>query len=98
MYDLYTMRRTQIYLDEEQGERLAAAAAEAGTTISALIREAVDAHLDADGGGGTRLGSLRAALADAAGCAPGLQSGAEYVDSVRPDYGERQRDMWRRGG
>jgi Arc/MetJ-type ribon-helix-helix transcriptional regulator len=36
------MRRTQIYLDEEQDRRLAARARADGTTKSALIREAID--------------------------------------------------------
>ena len=93
MYDIYTVRRTQIYLDEDQGERLAAAAAEAGTTVSALIRDAIDRYLGAEASG-----SLRAALTEAAGCAPHLPSGADYVDAIRPDYRERERELWKRGG
>lgn len=97
MYALYTVRRTQIYLDEKQCDRLAAAAAEAGTTMSSLIRDAIDSYLDADASG-SRLGSMRAALAEAAGCAPHLPSGEEYVDAIRPDYGARERELWQRGG
>ncbi|HSH62251.1 MAG TPA: CopG family transcriptional regulator [Acidimicrobiales bacterium] len=36
------MKRTQIYLDEELDQRLAARAAETGRTKSDLIREAID--------------------------------------------------------
>jgi hypothetical protein len=42
------MKRTQIYLDESQQERLRVAALARGTTTSALIREAVDRYLARD--------------------------------------------------
>lgn len=41
----YTMRRTQIYLDEDQDRRLQARANAAGVTKSALIREAIEQFL-----------------------------------------------------
>lgn len=41
----YIMRRTQIYLDEDQDRRLAARARADGVTKSAVIREAVDQFL-----------------------------------------------------
>src|SRR5689334_18598388 len=37
------MRRTQLYLDEEMSRRLAAESRRRGTTVSALVREAVAA-------------------------------------------------------
>lgn len=43
------MKRTQIYLDERQQEKLRLAAARRGTTASAIIREAVDRYLARDG-------------------------------------------------
>jgi len=39
------MRRTQIYLDDDQDRRLAARARADGTTKSAVIREAIDQFL-----------------------------------------------------
>jgi len=39
------MRRTQIYLDDDQDRRLAARARADGTTKSALIRAAIDQFL-----------------------------------------------------
>jgi predicted transcriptional regulator len=39
------MRRTQIYLDEDQDRRLRARARADGTTKSAVIREAIDQFL-----------------------------------------------------
>ncbi len=42
MYDIHrTMKRTQLYLDEEMSRALAAESRRRGTTISALVREAV---------------------------------------------------------
>ena len=45
MYNTYIMKRTQIYLDDEHDRRLSERADAAGTTKSALIREAIDAYL-----------------------------------------------------
>lgn len=41
----YIVRRTQIYLDEDQDRRLQARASAAGVTKSALIREAIEQFL-----------------------------------------------------
>jgi hypothetical protein len=96
MYALYIMRRTQIYLDEAQGEQLAAAAAAAGTTVSALIRSAIDAYLDGPPSGEERLRRFRSAVSEAARAAPDLLPGDEYVEAIRPDYRIRERAL--RGG
>ena len=45
MYAIYTMRRTQIYLDDEQVARLKAAARTSSKTVSELIRDAIDEKL-----------------------------------------------------
>lgn len=45
MYVAYTMRRTQIYLGEGQTARLRAAAKARRSTVSEIIREAVDEKL-----------------------------------------------------
>jgi hypothetical protein len=42
MYDLYIMRRTQIYLTDEQGRLLERRSKATGTTVSELIRAAID--------------------------------------------------------
>lgn len=94
MYDCYIMRRTQIYIDESQGELLAAAARREGVTMSALIRRAIDAYLAENSSETERLKRFREAVEATAGIAPYLPSGADYVDEVRPDYSEREIELW----
>lgn len=94
MYDLYIVRRTQIYIDERQGERLAEIAERDGLTMSALIRGAIDAYLDQSRTAAVRMERFRTAVAEAAGTVPELPPGAEYVDAIRPDYSERARELW----
>jgi predicted DNA-binding protein len=45
VYDIYTMRRTQIYLDDKQVAQLKAAARTSSRTVSEVIREAIDEKL-----------------------------------------------------
>ena len=82
VYDSYIMKRTQIYLDERQDERLAHRARSAGTTKSTVIREAIEEYLakpDED----ARLAELRAVL-DALERKPlALPDGAAFVDALR---------------
>lgn len=42
MYDLYIVKRTQIYLTDEQGRMLERRSEATGSTVSALIRDAID--------------------------------------------------------
>lgn len=56
----YIMKRTQIYLSDEQHRVLASVAKRRGTTASAVIREAIDGYLVAQLGPGERLERLRA--------------------------------------
>jgi hypothetical protein len=79
------MRRTQIYIDESQAERLAGVAARSGMTTSGVIRAAIDSYLERESSEDARLARFRAAVAEAAGSAPGLPPGKEYVDAIRPD-------------
>lgn len=44
MYNVYTMRRTQIYLDDRQRRKLDRVARQTRRTVSDLIREAIDAR------------------------------------------------------
>jgi len=46
MYDVYTMKRKQIYLTEEQERRLKELAVDRRVPEAALIREALNAFLD----------------------------------------------------
>lgn len=78
------MRRTQIYLDDEQDRLLAERAHDLGATKSELIRDAIDRYLgrgghDAD----ERTTSWQAALDATFGIAPGLPPGATYVAELR---------------
>jgi predicted transcriptional regulator len=88
------MRRTQIYIDEGQGERLASLAARSGMTMSGVIRVAIDSYLERESSEDARLDRFRAAVAEAAGSAPGLPIGAEYVDAIRPNHADRARELW----
>ncbi len=100
MYDTYIMRRTQIYLDEHQMERLVHRARACGVTASSLIREAVEAYLAGAGDDLTELQRQRAALAESFGAIPRLPDGCTYVDQVRDREPERERELdeqWRRG-
>jgi predicted transcriptional regulator len=93
MYALYIMHRTQIYLGDEQERALSARARTLGRTKSALIREAIDSYLTPPPAADAGLARLRAAVADAAGTAPQLASGAEYVDVLRAADRERARTL-----
>ena len=82
MYDSYIMKRTQIYLDEHQDERLAHRARSAGITKSTVIREAIEEYLakpDED----ARFSELRAVLDELARKPLPLPGGAAYVDALR---------------
>lgn len=97
MYTEYIMRRTQIYLDQEQARRLDRWAAGEGVTRSAVIREAIDGYLSRPEPGGARLGRFRAAVRTAAGAAPYLPAGEEYVEGIRAAGARRLGEIGRRG-
>lgn len=79
------MRRTQIYLEDEDAELLNGAAARTGASHSELIRRAIRAQYKA----GTTEGRLRA-LQSSAGLWGNLElTGEEYVDRLRGDLYER---------
>lgn len=93
MYDIYIMRRTQIYLDEAQHERLGKRARASGTTKSDLIREAVDAYLAGPATEKTELAAFRAAVRASAGSARRLPKGRRYVEELRKADARRDRDL-----
>jgi len=89
MYDIYIMHRTQIYLNEEQEAKLSQLAAAAGVSKSTWIRTAIDAYLEEDDEA-ARLSSFRSAVVAAAGTAPDLPRGADYVRASRDEDLVRQ--------
>jgi predicted DNA-binding protein len=90
MYSLYIVRRTQIYLGDDQDALLEARAAGTGRTKSALIREAIDAFLSDDTtSSASAVLRMRAAVAGAAGVAANLPPGADYVEALRVADSER---------
>ena len=94
MDNLYIVRRTQIYIDEAQGERLADIAERSRTTMSGVIRDAIDSYLERESSSDARLTRFRAAVTAAAGSAPELPPGEEYVEAIRPDYAARAGELW----
>jgi predicted DNA-binding protein len=97
MYALYIVRRTQIYLDEEQGRRLAERARATGRTKSDLLREALDRLLDTPLSETEELARFRAAADAAFGVAPQLEDGATYVRGLRDldrRRAERLEERW----
>jgi hypothetical protein len=93
MYDSYIMKRTQIYLEEAQHERLSERARAAGTTKSDLIREAVDAYLTGSADEGTQLVAFRSAVRAAAGTVRRLPKGRQYVEELRRGDAERAQGL-----
>ncbi len=84
MYNLYTMRRTQVYLDERQTAKLRSVARATQRTVSEIIREAIDEKLERPDEGK----SFDSALAHAAGIwadRNDLGSTDDYVRRIRRD-------------
>ena len=95
MYDIYIVKRTQIYLGDAQDRALAARAAASGTTKSQVIRVAVEEYLakPQDSDWPTR---MRQILDDLKKHPVHLEpdvSGAAYVDHYRSFDAERERDL-----
>lgn len=84
MYNTYTMRRTQIYLDDRQVARLKAAARTSSRTVSEIIRDAIDEKLTRS----DQPDDFERALAAAAGiwaARKDLATVDDYVRRVRRD-------------
>ena len=93
---LGTVKRTQIYLEERHDRELARRAAARHTTKSALIREALDAYLEAGDPEVEALERFRDAVDAAFGIAPYLPDGATYVRELREADARRQEEIERR--
>ena len=94
MYTSYIMRRTQIYLSDEQGRALEQRSHAVGRTVSALIRDAIDETY------GRRPASSHADRAETARRSAGAwtdrtESGAQYVRRLR---GRKRLAHLHRGG
>lgn len=82
MYDVYIMRRTQIYLRDDQGSLLERHARATGRTMSELIRAAIDATYT----GGRQMGRserARVARRTAGAWTDFPETGAQYVERIR---------------
>ncbi|MGH8937579.1 MAG: CopG family transcriptional regulator [Acidimicrobiia bacterium] len=77
------MRRTQIYLEDQQHRRLSERARRSGQTVSELIREAIDVFLAGGTGPARQLDRYRRVVEDTFGIAPYLPSGRDYTDRLR---------------
>ncbi len=93
MYDLYIVKRTQIYLDEEQDRLLTKRATAVGATKSSLVREAIAAYLAKPGDESHRLARFRSAVIEAADARLELPHGAAYVETLRNAERERSDDL-----
>jgi hypothetical protein len=96
MYNAYIMRRTQIYLDERQADELGRRAAVRGTTVSKMIREAIDQYLAGPDEEADRLARFGAALDASFGAAPYLEEGSRYVQRLRRADLERDAEVGER--
>jgi metal-responsive CopG/Arc/MetJ family transcriptional regulator len=80
----YTMRRTQIYLPDEQTRQLDERAGIEGVNRSVLIRRAVDEYLARDAlDTATWRMRWREAVQRTAGIAPYLSDGSAYAERLR---------------
>ena len=96
MYDLYIVKRTQIYLTEAQLSHLADRAATRGVTTSHVIREAVDEYLMEQPSDQLQLERFRAAVKRVAGSVPRLPDGRTYVAEIRAGEENRREELERR--
>jgi len=82
MYVPYIVRRTQIYLTDEQGRLLETRSKATGNTISQLIRAAVDAVYSRRRAM-SRAEKVRLARATAGAWKAFPETGEEYVERIR---------------
>lgn len=96
MYALYIVKRTQIYLEEEQDRKLSRRASSAGVTKSTLIRQAIDSFLESPADDAVRLARFRAALDGVAESPALLPDGRSYVEAIRAGDVRRQDEIEQR--
>jgi predicted DNA-binding protein len=99
MYATYIMKRTQIYLDDEQDKILARRAREKGTTKSSLIRDAITEYIASttEDDEKARLEAFKAAVrAFADHPLTYLPDGKTYVENLRKADLAREKELERR--
>ncbi len=96
MYTTYIVKRTQIYLEESQDERLAERAEVLGTMKSDVIREAIDLYLEGPQDEDARVARFRAALDDVATAPASFPDGRTYVERLRALESSRREALERR--
>jgi hypothetical protein len=86
------MKRTQIYISEEQERRIAASAQDAGVSKAEIIRRLLDRGLGIEDGADTRL----RAIDESFGVVPDAPAWPEWLAAVRgASADERLRDFGR---
>lgn len=95
MYILYIMKRTQIYIDENQDARLSKRAEAAGVTKSSLIRQALDEFLEGPLDEKARLSRFVSTVEEIVKTPLDLPDGAAYVEEIRARDVERQEELQR---
>jgi hypothetical protein len=93
MYTSYIVRRTQIYLEDDQDDLLTRRAQGSAVTKSMLIRQAIDAFLDESMHVQSGLVRFRSALREVEQAPLALPEGASYVEDVRALDEGRQRQL-----
>src|SRR6266496_3784502 len=83
VYILYIMKRTQIYLDDDQDGKLARRASLVGVTKSRLIREAINAYLDPQDTPDEQFAEFLRAVEEIAESPASFPDGATYVEELR---------------
>lgn len=96
MYTSYIVRRTQIYLEDDQDDRLTRRARGSGVTKSTLIRQAIDSLLDEATHTESALTRFRSALKALEQAPIRLPDGAHYVEDLRARDTRRQQELERR--
>jgi len=91
----YIVKRTQIYLEDEQDRRLGERAKASARTKSDLIRDALDRYLDGDPSE-TSLRAFREAVVATAGAVSRFPPGDEYVRTIRTADHERDEQLEQR--
>ncbi|MFL5798920.1 MAG: ribbon-helix-helix protein, CopG family [Actinomycetota bacterium] len=92
------MKRTQIYLEEEQDRKLGLRASAARVTKSTLIRQAIDALLESPTDDAQRLARFHAALDEVERKPIPIEGGRSYVEAIREADTRRQAEIDTRRG